>query len=182
MFWKSFYEDDIQPEIQVPPGGIEMMIYNVNVRFFFPPKSTINVEWHSCAQISIALVQGVRPFSVKISGLVCVVQSGRSKYKTGVVSFLLCMTYHADITLTYFCIYNEFVTPILKTFVFLSRYPIYRLKPLMNNLRTLATHIDGRKWKIKIFCGRKIFMKSGPSFQHFHKKSHQKCHAILPHS
>ena len=25
-------------------------------------------------------------------------------------------------------------------------------------------------------------MKSGPSFQHFHKKSHQKCHAILPHS
>ena len=109
-------------------------------------------------------------------------QSGRSKYKTGVVSFLLCMTYHADITLTYFCIYNEFVTPILKTFVFLSRYPIYRLKPLMNNLRTLATHIDGRKWKIKIFCGRKIFMKSGPSFQHFHKKSHQKCHAILPHS
>ena len=40
-------------------------------------------------------------------------QSGRSKYKTGVVSFLLCMTYHADITLTYFCIYNEFVTPIL---------------------------------------------------------------------
>ena len=51
-------------------------------------------------------------------------QSGRSKYKTGVVSFLLCMTYHADITLTYFCIYNEFVTPILKTFVFLSRYPI----------------------------------------------------------
>ena len=109
-------------------------------------------------------------------------QSGRSKYKTGVVSFLLCMTYHADITLTYFCIYNEFVIPILKTFVFLSRYPIYRLKPLMNNLRTLATHIDGRKWKIKIFCGRKIFMKSGPSFQHFHKKSHQKCHAILPHS
>ena len=109
-------------------------------------------------------------------------QSGRSKYKTGVVSFLLCMTYHADITLTYFCIYNEFVTPILKTFVFLSRYPIYRLKPLMNNLRTLATHIDGRKWKIKIFCGRKIFMKSVPSFQHFHKKSHQKCHAILPHS
>ena len=106
----------------------------------------------------------------------------RSKYKTGVVSFLLCMTYHADITLTYFCIYNEFVTPILKTFVFLSRYPIYRLKPLMNNLRTLATHIDRRKWKIKIFCGRKIFMKSGPSFQHFHKKSHQKCHAILPHS
>ena len=110
------------------------------------------------------------------------VQSGRSKYKTGVDSFLLCMTYHADITLTYFCIYNEFVTPILKTFVFLSRYPIYRLKPLMNNLRTLATHIDRRKWKIKIFCGRKIFMKSGPSFQHFHKKSHQKCHAILPHS
>ena len=109
-------------------------------------------------------------------------QSGRSKYKTGVVSFLLCMTYHADITLTYFCIYNEFVTPILKTFVFLSRYPIYRLKPLMNNLRTLATHIDGQKWKIKIFCGRKIFMKSGPSFQHFHKNSHQKCHAILPHS
>ena len=109
-------------------------------------------------------------------------QSGRSKYKTGVVSFLLCMTYHADITLTYFCIYNEFVTPILKTFVFLSRYPIYRLKPQMNNLRTLATHIDRRKWKIKIFCGRKIFMKSGPSFQHFHKKSHQKCHAILPHS
>ena len=109
-------------------------------------------------------------------------QSGRSKYKTGVVSFLLCMTYHADITLTYFCIYNEFVTPILKTFVFLSRYPIYRLKPLMNNLRTLATHIDRRKLKIKIFCGRKIFMKSGPSFQHFHKKSHQKCHAILLHS
>ena len=109
-------------------------------------------------------------------------QSGRSKYKTGVVSFLLCMTYHAEITLTYFCIYNEFVTPILKTVVFLSRYPIYRLKPLMNNLRTLATHIDRRKWKIKIFCGRKIFMKSGPSFQHFHKKSHQKCHAILPHS
>ena len=114
--------------------------------------------------------------------VVTITQSGRSKYKTGVVSFLLCMTYHADITLTYFCIYNEFVTPILKTFVFLSRYPIYRLKPLMNNLRTLATHIDRRKWKTKIFCGRKIFMKSGPSFQHFHKKSHQKCHAILPHS
>ena len=118
----------------------------------------------------------------KLAKFVSLPQSGRSKYKTGVVSFLLCMTYHADITLTYFCIYNEFVTPILKTFVFLSRYPIYRLKPLMNNLRTLATHIDRRKWKIKIFCGRKIFMKSGPSFQHFHKKSHQKCHAILPHS
>ena len=102
--------------------------------------------------------------------MTCNLQSGRSKYKTGVVSFLLCMTYHADITLTYFCIYNEFVTPTLKTFVFLSRYPIYRLKPLMNNLRTLATHIDGRKWKIKIFCGRKIFMKSGPSFSTFSQK------------
>ena len=35
----------------------------------------------------------------------CPVQSGCSKYKTSVVSFLLCMSYHADITLTCFCIY-----------------------------------------------------------------------------
>ena len=49
-------------------------------------------------------------------------QSGWGKYKTSVVCFLVCMTYHADITLTCFCICNDLVTPILKMFVFLSRY------------------------------------------------------------
>ena len=49
MFWKSFYEDDIQPEIQMAAGVLKISIFcfspsNNDFLFFTEPKQILSLK------------------------------------------------------------------------------------------------------------------------------------------
>ena len=47
MFWKSFYEDDIQSEIKVPPPATP---------FRYSLKLHRNIIWRNCTQVSFQVM------------------------------------------------------------------------------------------------------------------------------